>query len=71
LPLLLLFPAALLPTVVRESGLLYQLGALTLSLSFLYHGMRFVFHRSGATARRLLVASIFYLPLLLALIMVT
>jgi len=56
-----------MPTPWRESGLLYQLGALVLSLSFLYCGIRFVLDRSGATARRLLVASIFYLPLLLVL----
>jgi len=71
LPLLLLVPVALLPTVFRESGLLYLLGACVLSVSFLYCGMQFVLHRSGATARRLLVASIFYLPLLLSLTMVT
>ncbi len=71
LPLLLLVPAALLPTVFCDSGLLYLLGACLLSVSFLYCGMHFVLHRSGATARRLLVASIFYLPLLLALMMVT
>ena len=51
--------------------LLYLFGALLLSVTFLYYGMQFVLHRSGATARRLLVASIFYLPLLLALMVVT
>jgi heme o synthase len=71
LPLLLLVPAALLPTVFCDSGLLYRLGACLLSVSFLYCGIQFVLHRSGATARRLLVASIFYLPLLLVLTMVT
>ncbi len=71
LPLLLLVLATLLPAVWRESGRLYLVGALFLSLSFLYFGMRFVLDRSGATARRLLVASIFYLPLQLALRMVT
>jgi len=59
LPLLFLVPAALLPTVFCDSGLLYLLGACLLSVSFLYCGMQFVLHRSGATARRLLVASIF------------
>jgi protoheme IX farnesyltransferase len=71
LPLLLLVLVTLLPSIVCESGLLYRLGALLLSVTFLYYGMRFVLHRSGATARRLLVASIFYLPLLLALTMGT
>jgi heme o synthase len=71
LPLLLLVPAAVLPTGWCHYGLLYLSGSLLLSASFLYCGMQFALHRSGATARRLLVASIFYLPLLLALIMVT
>jgi protoheme IX farnesyltransferase len=71
LPLLLLAPAALLPTVWCESRLLYLAGAVLLSVSFLYCGMQFVLHRSGPTARRLLVASIFYLSLLLAPMMVT
>src|SRR5271166_6916902 len=71
LPLLLLVPAALLPTVFCHSRLLYLLGACLLSVSFFYCGTQFVLHRSGATARRLLVASILYLPLLLALMMVT
>ena len=70
LPLLLLVLATLLPTVWRESSLLYLVGALFLSLSFLYFGMRFVLHKSVASARRLLAASILYLPLLLALRMV-
>src|SRR5208337_1418619 len=71
LPLSLLVPAALLPMVVGDSGLLYLFGACLLSVSFFYCGTQFVLHRSGATARRLLVASILYLPLLLALMMVT
>ncbi|MGB9202471.1 MAG: heme o synthase, partial [Terriglobales bacterium] len=71
LPLLFLVLATPLPAVWRESGPLYLVGALLLSLSFLYFGMRFVLHRSGASARRLLVWSIFYLPLLLALRMIT
>jgi heme o synthase len=71
LPLLLLVLAAPLPAVFCDSGLLYLIGACLLSVSFLYCGMQFVLHRSGATARQLLVASIFYLPLLLALITIT
>jgi protoheme IX farnesyltransferase len=70
LPLLLLVPVALLPTGWCHFGLLYLSGSLLLSVSFLYCGMQFALHRSGATARRLLVASIFYLPLLLALMTV-
>src|SRR5208283_172300 len=41
LPLLLLVPAALLPAVFCDSALLYLFGALLLSVSILYYGMRF------------------------------
>src|SRR5208282_2170769 len=39
-PLLLLVPAALLPAVFCDSALLYLFGALLLSVSILYYGMR-------------------------------
>jgi protoheme IX farnesyltransferase len=41
--------------------------ALLLDLAFLYLGLRFVLQRSAGTARRLLLASIVYLPALLTL----
>jgi heme O synthase-like polyprenyltransferase len=41
-----------------------------LSLGFLYYGTRFVLNKSGSAARRLLAASIIYLPLLFVLIVV-
>ena len=40
---------------------------LLLGLGFLYGGFQFVLQRSRGTARRLLAASIVYLPLLLLL----
>jgi len=39
-------------------------------LSFFYCGIQFVRRKSNAAARRLLMTSIFYLPLLFALIVV-
>jgi heme o synthase len=41
--------------------------ALPLTLGFLYYGVRFATHRSAAEARRLLFASIVYLPALLGI----
>jgi protoheme IX farnesyltransferase len=45
--------------------------ALLLDLAFLCFGLRFVLQRSPSTARRLLLASIVYLPALLILGVVT
>ena len=65
---LALVPAALLPGVAGNSGAMYSVGAALLSLVFLYFSERFAFHRSNMTARRLLVSSILYLPLLFTLL---
>lgn len=66
LPLLALFPIALLPAWGQPS-ILYRLGASLLNSAFFYYGVRFVHHRSSTAARRLLTASIIYLPSLLVL----
>lgn len=64
-----LVPVALIPCITGESGVVYSVGAAVLSLAFLYFSERFAFHRTNTTARQLLVASVFYLPLLLTLLM--
>ncbi len=66
LPLLALFPIALLPAWGQPS-ILYCLGVLLLNLAFFYYGARFVHQRSSPAARRLLTASIIYLPSILVL----
>jgi heme o synthase len=70
LPLLALVLLSLLPalTGAGASSTLYWIGALLLSLGFLYYGVQFVVNKSGSAARRLLAASIIYLPLLFVLI---
>jgi protoheme IX farnesyltransferase len=68
LPLAALLPVSLLPVGAEEPGVLYSIGALALTLGFLYFGAAFTVRRSGSAARRLLTASIIYLPALLALI---
>ena len=65
-----LFGASLLPTWVGLTGYLYLIGALVLGLAFLYYAASADLLRSNRGARRLLLASVGYLPLLLALMLV-
>jgi protoheme IX farnesyltransferase len=67
LPLLVLIPIDLVLTSPGKLAFLYLVGALVLSVGFFYYGAEFVLRRSRSAARRLLVASILYLPLLLLL----
>jgi heme o synthase len=66
LPLLALVAFSIVQFPTRHPAIFYCAGGL-LSLGFLYFGLEFVFQRSRATARRLLAASIVYLPLLFVL----
>jgi heme o synthase len=68
---LLLIPVTLIPAIMGEVGLIYLLGALVLGLLFLYYGFRLALGRSSALARRVLTASIVYLPLVYVLMMVS
>ena len=65
---LALVPVALLASTAARSGVVCSIGAALLSLAFLCFSARFAFHRSNITARQLLPSSIFYLPLLFALL---
>src|SRR5271156_2043655 len=67
LPLLALSPISLAPISAGHSGIFYSMAALLLSLYFFHRGTQFVLHRSNTAARRLLVASIIYLPSLFVL----
>jgi protoheme IX farnesyltransferase len=67
LPLVALIPVSMAPSLPGRLGIAYFAGALLLGFGFFYYGMEFVVRRSGAAARRLLVASIIYLPALLVL----
>src|SRR5580693_8529259 len=62
-----LIPVSLSPTVIGGAGSLYFAVVLTLSLGFLYYSARLAYQRSNAAARKLLMASIVYLPLVLLL----
>ena len=63
---LALLPVALLPTVVGLAGTAYFVVALVLGLAFLWRAVGFAQRGSSADARRLLFASLVYLPVVLA-----
>jgi protoheme IX farnesyltransferase len=63
----LLVPVSLMPTLVHLSGAIYFFGALALGLWFLYYGVRTARNRTTWQARKLLLASVLYLPALFAL----
>jgi protoheme IX farnesyltransferase len=63
LPLLALVPLSLLPGLMGEAKL-YFIGALLLGAGFVFCAAQFALRRSNSAARRLLAASIIYLPAL-------
>ena len=67
---LMLLPVSLLPTALGISGQVYFFGAIILGLLFLYSSVRAAFSHSRQEARRLLLASVIYLPLLFILMVV-
>ena len=68
LPTLGLFVMSIVPAVRGQSGIVYFAGALVLGGVFIYYSGRFALQRSVASARQLLLASILYLPVLFALL---
>jgi heme o synthase len=69
-PLLLLLPLSVMPVVAGRAGLRYLAAALLLDVWFAYRADRLAMQRSNVMARRLLFASIAYLPLLFASLIV-
>jgi heme o synthase len=68
-PLIGLVPVSVLLVRAGEPSVFYSVAALMLGLGFLRFGAEFAVRRSGRASRRLLVASIIYLPALLAMMM--
>lgn len=64
---LMLLPVSLMPTLMHIAGWIYFSGAIVLGLGFLYYSIRAATMRTTWQARRLLLASVLYLPLLFAL----
>jgi protoheme IX farnesyltransferase len=67
---LVLLPASIVPVFLGQVGKAYLVGALVLGFGLLHYGMRLAANRSNSFARRLVLASVVYLPLVFALMMV-
>lgn len=67
---LLLIPVTIMPALMGQAGRIYLVGAVMLGLAFLYFAARLAFSRSNALARRLVLASVVYLPLIYLLMIV-
>ena len=65
-----LLPVSLLPMLFGRAGLVYAGGALLLGFGFVLAAWAFVREKSNASARRVLHASLLYLPLVLALLLI-
>ncbi len=65
-----LVPVSLLPALLGLAGLTYLFGALLLGLALLAVSLGFLRRHSGAAARRLLLASVVYLPAVLVILVV-
>ena len=66
---LALIPISLIPKFLAMAGNLYLYGALALGLALLYYGLRVRADRTRQQARRVLLASVVYLPLLFSLML--
>ena len=63
-----LIPVSLVPVLLGMTGRIYLVGALVLGGYLLYFGIRVATERTSARARQVLLASVAYLPLLMALL---
>jgi heme o synthase len=66
----LLIPISLLPKWMGMTGSIYTAGAVALGLLFLYAGVRVSLDRTRLRARRVLLASVVYLPVLYGLMVI-
>jgi protoheme IX farnesyltransferase len=66
---LALIPISLVPKFLSMTGNVYLVGAAAMGLVFLYAGLRISFDRTRQQARRVLLASVVYLPVLYGLML--
>ncbi|MBI3410491.1 MAG: protoheme IX farnesyltransferase [Planctomycetes bacterium] len=66
---LALLPVSLMPVLVHQAGLLYGAGSLAIGVVFLYSAFEFRWKKDVIQARRVLRASLVYLPVLLGLLL--
>ncbi len=67
---LALIPVSLLPALFHQAGLVYAVGALVLGVGFAISALGFLREKTQTQARRVLHASLLYLPLLLGLLLI-
>jgi heme o synthase len=67
--ILALIPIGFAVTYVGMAGLLFMFGSFALGSAMLFLGVRLYLQRTDANARKLFLASLIYLPLLLALLL--
>jgi protoheme IX farnesyltransferase len=65
---IMLVPASLAPFFLGFAGIIYLIGAFLLGLWFLYESVRTAREKSVKRARRLLMVSVLYLPLIFGLL---
>ncbi len=65
---LALLPVSLLPTLIGLAGPVYFIGALILGLAFLGFGIFVAIEKNNVSTRRMMLASLAYLPALLGLL---
>jgi protoheme IX farnesyltransferase len=68
LPSFGLIALSIAPMLLGKAGLFYSAGALFFSTCFLYYGGRLAINKTNVAARRLLLASIVYLPAVFGLL---
>jgi len=66
---LALIPVSLVPGILGMSGRIYLAGASLLGIWFLYSGVRVALERTLSRARKVLVTSVLYLPLIYGLLL--
>jgi len=67
--LVALVVVSMVPTLIGQVGKVYLFGAVVLGSYFLLHGARLARNRTNVLARRLVLASVLYLPLVFGLMM--
>ena len=65
---IVLLPVSLLPSEVALAGTGYMLAAIVLGVGYAFFAIRFAIDQCDATARKLLLASLIYLPVLLLIL---
>jgi protoheme IX farnesyltransferase len=65
-----LIPISLIPKFLSMTGNVYLIGALALGMFFVYAGLGVRAQRTRQQARRVLLASVIYLPVLYSLMLI-